>query len=227
MSRIISICDLLDECYGVKKWDGGLPLLDELIYTILSQNTSASNCNRAYKSLTDSFDMWDAVADATVEEIAARIKVGGLANIKAPRIKNILQQIRSRQGKRYLQCLADLPEVEGMNYLLGFDGVGKKTAACVLMFALGRPVLAVDTHVHRVSMRLGLIGNISADAAHEQLGGIVSADRVYSFHLNMVAHGRQICHARGPKCSECVLRDLCPYWAANKTTKEAGCGETY
>lgn len=213
MSGITNICDLLDAQYGAKEWAGGRAILDELIYTILSQNTSAANCDRAFNSLVDRFGNWDAVADGSVEEVAEAIKSGGLAKIKAPRIQNILRQVRSRQGTLESDWLAGKSDAEAVEYLLGFEGVGRKTAACVLMFSLGRPALPVDTHVHRIGMRLGLIGKVSADSAHALLGEIVPADRVYSFHVNTVAHGRQICHARSPKCSACVLNELCAYYA--------------
>lgn len=215
MSVITTVCDLLDEYHGEKQWSNGRPILDELIYTILSQNTSAANSDRAYESLVNRFETWQAVAGSPVEDIASAIKSGGLANIKAPRIKNILLQIGERQhGDTNLDWLAELTDKEAVDYLLGFEGVGRKTAACVLMFSLGRPALPVDTHVHRVAMRLGLIEKVSADAAHDLLAQIVLAERVYSFHINVVAHGRQVCHARGPKCSQCALNRVCR-WADN------------
>ena len=217
MSVITTVCDLLDEYHGEKQWSNGRPILDELIYTILSQNTSAANSDRAYESLVNRFETWQAVAGSPVEDIASAIKSGGLANIKAPRIKNILLQIGERQhGDTNLDWLAELTDKEAVDYLLGFEGVGRKTAACVLMFSLGRPALPVDTHVHRVAMRLGLIEKVSADAAHDLLAQIVPAERVYSFHINMVAHGRQVCHARGPKCSQCVLDRICRWAGSNK-----------
>lgn len=217
MSVITTVCDLLDEYHGEKQWSNGRPILDELIYTILSQNTSAANSDRAYESLVNRFETWQAVAGSPVEDIASAIKSGGLANIKAPRIKNILLQIGERQhGDTNLDWLAELTDKEAVDYLLGFEGVGRKTAACVLMFSLGRPALPVDTHVHRVAMRLGLIEKVSADAAHDLLAQIVLAERVYSFHINMVAHGRQVCHARGPKCSQCVLDRICRWAGSNK-----------
>ncbi len=217
MSVITNICDLLDAQYGAKEWTGGRAILDELIYTILSQNTSAANCDRAYNGLVGRFVDWSAVAGAPVQEVAEAIKSGGLANIKAPRIQNILRQVESRHSSMDLDWLAEKSDAEAVEYLLGFEGVGQKTAACVLMFSLGRPVLPVDTHVHRVAMRLGLIGKVSADAAHSLLGEIVPADRVYSFHINTVTHGRQVCHARSPKCSECVLNEVCAYYADAST----------
>lgn len=211
-SRITSICDGLDKCYGVRKWERTKPILDELIYTILSQNTSAGNCDNAFRELTARFAAWEAVAAAPVEQIASAIRCGGLANRKAPRIKRILEEIDGGQGTLDLEWIAEKPDAEALDYLLGFDGVGRKTAACVLMFSLGRPVLPVDTHVHRVAMRIALIGNVSADAAHDLLQEIVEPERIYSFHVNMVTHGRQVCHARGPECPRCAINNLCEFY---------------
>lgn len=139
--------------------------------------------------------------------------MGGLANRKAPRIIGILRQIYGRQGNLDLEWLRDVSDSEAIDYLMAFDGVGRKTAACVLMFAMGRPVLPVDTHVHRVAMRLGIIGKMSAEQAHDALAELVPPERVYSFHVNMVAHGREICHAQRPKCEICPLRGECDYFA--------------
>lgn len=226
----------MDECYGRKEWVWVRPVLDELIYTILSQNTSAKNCDDAFRELTDRFGAWEAVMNAPADEIASAIRVGGLANRKAPRIKAILGQIDERQGNLDLEWLANTPDSEAIDYLLQFDGVGRKTAACVLMFGLGRPVLPVDTHVHRVAMRLGLIGEVSADAAHDLLQAMFEhpelvegagpveghpepvEGRIYSFHMNMVAHGRQVCHARGPECGRCALKDMCAYYNGEITS---------
>lgn len=218
MSWIERICDGLDGCYGRREWERGKPVLDELIYTILSQNTSAKNCDEAFRELSERFPTWADVMAARTEDIAEAIRTGGLANRKAPRIKLILERVFERQGNLDLEWIADAPESEALGYLLEFDGVGRKTAACVLMFGLGRPVLPVDTHVHRVAMRLGLIGSVSADAAHDLLSEIVPRDRVYSFHVNMVAHGRRVCHARGPECPKCVLREECDYFAEPSRT---------
>lgn len=215
-SLIERIRDLLDECYGRKEWEQGRPILDELIYTILSQNTSAANCDQAFRELTNRFGTWEAVMGARIEDIADAIRGGGLANRKAPRIRRILQEVFERQGNLDLDWIATAPDSEAIDYLLAFDGVGRKTAACVLMFSLGRPVLPVDTHVHRVAMRLGLIGKCSADDAHDLLRAMITTEhpepvegRIYSFHMNMVAHGRQVCHARGPECPKCVLKREC------------------
>lgn len=218
MSRIERVCDGLDGCYGRQEWERGKPILDELIYTILSQNTSAKNCDEAFRELSERFPTWADVMTARPGDIAEAIRTGGLANRKAPRIKQILEEVFERQGSLDLEWIADAPESEAIDYLLGFDGVGRKTAACVLMFGLGKPVLPVDTHVHRVAVRLGLIGHVSADATHDLLQAMFAhpepvEGRVYSFHVNMVAHGRQVCHARAPECAKCAINKECDYLA--------------
>lgn len=217
-SRASRICELLDREYGRKEWPRREPVLDELIRTILSQNTTAKNCDGAFGELSERFPEWGDVMRAHPEDIADAIRVGGLANRKAPRIKEILRQIHERQGSLDLEWIADVPDSEAIGYLLAFNGVGRKTAACVLMFALGRPVMPVDTHVHRVSMRLGLIGGVSADAAHDLLQEIIAPEDVYSCHINMVLHGRQVCHARGPECGRCMLREECDYFVQQART---------
>ena len=137
---------------------------------------------------------------------------------KAPRIKRILEEIHAQRGDLSLEWLADVDDDGALDYLLAFDGVGRKTAACTLMFALGRPVMPVDTHVHRIAERLGLIGKVSADRAHDLLGEITPPERVYSFHVNMVAHGRETCRAPNPLCGECVLNKECDYFARQSGT---------
>lgn len=215
MSKLARVCDALDARYGRREWTGGRPVLDELIYTILSQNTTSANCDKAFARLRERFPVWEAVVAAHAQEIADAIRPGGLANRKAPRIKAVLEQAYAQHGDLDLKWIADVSDAEAMDYLLALDGVGRKTAACVLMFGLGRPVLPVDTHVHRVSERLGLIGRVNADRAHDLLAGMVPQERVYSFHVNTVAHGRQVCRARSPRCDICVIREECAHFAGS------------
>jgi endonuclease-3 len=187
------------------------PVLDELVATILSQNTSDANSSAAFEELQRRFRDWDAVRRASVRRIADAIRSAGLANRKAPRIKAILQHIHRQQGKLDLEFLASCSVDEAMNYLLQFDGIGPKTAACVLLFSCGKPVLPVDTHVHRVSKRLGLIGQrTNAEKAHAELAPLVPADCVLEFHIQLIRHGRTVCSARNPQCSDCVLFGGCP-----------------
>ena len=212
MSRIDRACDALDTEYGRREWTRRGRVLDELIYTILSQNTTAKNCEEAFRTLSERFVTWDDARLAPWREIADAIRVGGLADRKAPRIKRIFEEVHQRQGNLGLEWIADTPDAEALSYLMAFDGVGRKTAACVLMFGLGRPVMPVDTHVHRVATRLGLIEKTTADKAHDLLQAIVPPDRVYSCHVNLVTHGRQVCHARNPECGRCVLQADCDHW---------------
>ena len=200
--------------YGPRRWRGGRNPLDELVMTILSQNTSDINSGRAYQALRQRFAGWPAVLAAPTSEIYEVIKPAGLGNIKAPRIQRTLQAILERRGELSLDFLAELPLEDARAWLLALNGNGPKTAACVLMFALGRPALPVDTHVHRVSRRLGLIGGqVSADKAHALLEAALPTEAVYAFHLNMIQHGRLVCHAQRPACERCGLQAICDYYA--------------
>jgi endonuclease-3 len=218
MSKVARVVTALDEHYGRQVWRGGRNVLDELIYTILSQNTTAKNCNEAFRRLSERFRTWDEARLARWEDIAEPIRVGGLANRKAPRIKRLIEQLHERRGSLELGWIATASEAEAIDFLMGFDGVGRKTATCVLMFGLGRPVMPVDTHVHRVSTRLGLIGKMSPEMAHDALQAIVPREDAYSLHINMVTHGRLVCRARGLECSRCCISGDCDYYAEQSET---------
>jgi endonuclease-3 len=208
---VAEICRRLRKQYGpLEPWEK-LPPLDELIATILSQNTSDRNSDAAFAELRRSFADWDALRRASLAEIVRAIRIGGLARQKAPRIRSILRQIYDRHGELSLDFLRTLPAAEGLAYLRSFVGVGPKTAACVLLFACDKPVLPVDTHVHRVSRRLGLIGaSVNAAKAHEVLATLTPAAKVLEFHIQMIRHGRRVCTARKPHCADCVLLNGCP-----------------
>ena len=193
-----------------------------LIGTILSQNTSDANSGRAFASLIASFDSWEAVASAPVEHIARAIKSGGLSQIKAVRIKQVLEQIEKEQGHISLASLKAMNMAEAEEYLMRLPGVGHKTARCVLLFSLGKPSLPVDTHIFRVAKRLGLIDSrASIEKAHSLLQEQIPPSKVYQFHVHMIEHGRQICHARQPHCNRCILRSICPssVYQSNLVTK--------
>ena len=209
--KISEIIELLQKEYGSIKWRSGTDPLSELIRTILSQNTSDHNSWRAFDSLLAKFGSWEAVAEGSVEDITEAIKLGGLAKVKAPRIKQILQQIQSQRGSLDLRFLKKMPVAEAKEWLQSLPGVGPKTAACVLLFSLGKAVLPVDTHIHRVAKRLGLIDfRVSAEKAHDILGSTVPAEDVYQFHIHMIEHGRRVCKAQRPRCRECILLKVCP-----------------
>jgi endonuclease-3 len=185
--------------------------LDVLIGTILSQNTSDINSHRAFESLRKAFPSWRAAAEARVSAIASAIRSGGLARTKAPRIRAILHHLLRERGKVDLEFLERLPRNQALDYLMSLPGVGPKTASCVLLFGFGKPVLPVDTHVHRVSRRLGLVNErASPEETQAALERIVPARNRHSFHINLIAHGRAVCRPR-PRCRECVLLALCPY----------------
>jgi len=208
---------LLTAAYGERVWrkeNYSDDLAGALVATVLSQNTSDLNSGRAYASLKAAFPGgWDDVRTANITQVAEAIKSGGLANIKAPRIQAILQEIFERCGQTNLDHLRDWNDETIRSYLRSFPGVGPKTAACILMFNLGRPVLAVDTHVHRVARRLGLIGpKVSADAAHDRLQELLEDNEVYSFHVHLIEHGRRTCHAQRPACGDCPVQQECDFF---------------
>ncbi|MEW6328637.1 MAG: endonuclease III [Candidatus Micrarchaeota archaeon] len=185
--------------------------LDVLVQTILSQNNNDENTARAYASLRRRFGSWEEVLAAGEREIAQAISVGGLSNIKAKRIKRALGEIKKRVGKLSLESLEEMPQEDAEKFLVSLHGVGPKTAACVMCFGFRRPALPVDTHVHRVTKRLGLVAEgMSAARAQEILEELVDARDKISFHINIINHGRKICTARNPKCGRCVLLKLCP-----------------
>ncbi|MBI2172068.1 MAG: endonuclease III [Chloroflexi bacterium] len=201
----------LEPLYGPAAWQPRREPAPELVVTILSQHTSDLNAERSYEQLMRAFGSLEAVAQAPEGDIAEAIRKGGLANQKAPRIKGALRQIQAQRGSLDLSFLGDLPLEEAKAWLTAMPGVGKKTAAVVLCFSFGMPAMAVDTHVHRVAQRLGLIGpKVSADRAHEILEAMVAPEDVYRFHLYLITHGRRICKAPHPLCQRCPLASGCP-----------------
>lgn len=211
-ARALLVHGRLAARYGPRVWPGRSDPLDELVLTILSQSTTDHNSGMAYAALRRRFPTWEEVLDAPVGEVYAAIRPAGLGNVKAPRIQQTLRRVQERAGRLSLDHLDELPLDEARAWLTGLEGIGPKTAACVLMFALGRPALPVDTHVHRVSLRLGLIGpRVSAEAAHALIEGALPPEAVYPFHLNMIHHGRDTCAARAPACGRCPLADVCDY----------------
>ena len=187
-----------------------LPVLDQIVATILSQHTSDANSARAFANLKQRYPSWDEVLDAPVRELADVIRSGGLADQKAPRIKAVLEMIEAREGSLNLKRLDDMEDREVADYLLGLPGVGPKTAACVLVFSMGRDAFPVDTHVHRIVRRLGWVeANASAEAAHRRLTPVIPAEIRYGLHVALVSHGRRVCRAQRPRCTECVVFDFC------------------
>jgi len=211
--KILSLIKSLRKNFGRHRFTRRTDPIGELIRTVLSQNTSDRNSHRAYDNLRRHFKDWNRLRDARVSAIKRNIKIAGLANIKAPRIRGALDEIERRCGSLNLNFLARLDTRVGYEFLKSIKGVGPKTAACVLLFSFGKPIMPVDTHIHRVAKRLRLL---DSDATHEEAQEYFSAvtpkDLIYEFHINMIQHGRQICDARAPRCSICNLRKLCKYY---------------
>lgn len=185
--------------------------LEELIFTVLSQNTSDVNRDRAWAAMRARYPDWRALLRARPAALADAIRPGGLADTKAPRILAILREVVAREGRPSLARLRRMPDADVRTYLTSLPGIGPKTAACVLAFSLGRPALPVDTHVHRVARRLGLAGSrASAAGTQEALEALIPPARRVDAHLDLIAHGRTTCRAQRPLCDGCVVRDLCP-----------------
>lgn len=212
-SRLQTVDARLADAYGRPEWVSHGSPIDELIGTVLSQHTSDTNTARAYASLREHFPEWSDVAAASTEDIVSAIRSGGLANLKAPRIQRVLRELDAQLGTLSLDALAGQSLEEARRWLVSLPGVGLKTASCVLLFSLGLPAMPVDTHVHRVCLRLGLIAPYTtADAAHYALESMIGPNRevAYRLHLNLIQHGRAVCKARAPLCRRCVLADICP-----------------
>jgi len=185
--------------------------LDELILTILSQSTSDANCYRGWEALRERYRDWEAVLAAPKGELEETIRPAGLSNQKSATILSVLGCLRDERGRPSLEHLEAMDDREATAYLTSFKGVGVKTAACVLCFSMGRNVIPVDTHVHRIAIRLGLVPeNASAVRTHELLNEIVPPELRYELHVLLIGHGRSVCIARRPRCGECVVSDRCP-----------------
>jgi endonuclease-3 len=209
--RLLAILVRLRRAYGPPPAPRRLPPLDELVLTVLSQNTNDTNRDRAYADLRARFPSWDEVADAPLPAIARAIHRGGLGPTKSVRIRELLRELRSRGIPLDGRAFARMRSAALWDLLVALKGVGPKTAACVLLFSLGRPYFPVDTHVHRVSRRLGLVPE-TADAATAQalLQEAVPPADVYDLHMLLIRHGREVCVARRPLCSRCPLSTICP-----------------
>ena len=219
--KVEAVCRRLKRVYGAVEPPPRWPVLDELVATILSQHTSDINSGAAFDELRRRFKDWDAVRRAPVARIERAIRGAGLSRQKAPRIKAVLDKIHGDRRRLSLDFLRRLPTARALDYLRAMPGVGPKTAACVLLFACRKPVLPVDTHVHRVSRRLGLIGpRTNAAAAHDELAALVPPAKVLEFHILLIRHGRKTCIARQPRCEECPLLDLCPAGFARMRGKQ-------
>jgi endonuclease-3 len=198
--------------YGQPTWRNPLPPVDELISTILSQNTNDANRDRAFRSLRQHFPTWEQVRDADPGLVTAAIRPAGLANQKGPRIQQVLRSISAERGSFDLYFLKDLPLEQARAWLMKFKGVGPKTAAIVLLFSLDRPAFPVDTHIYRVTGRIGLRPEkMTVEEAHVHLEKFLPPESFFAAHLNLIRLGREICAARKPACTRCPLRGPCKY----------------
>jgi endonuclease-3 len=210
--KVRAIRDRLRAAYGKPVERPHRAPVDELILTVLSQNTNDRNRDVAYARLTARFDSWDAVREAPTSEVEDAIRPGGLAPTKAVRIQEILRALDGDD----LGVLAEEPLADARDRLTSLPGVGRKTAACVLLFSFGRPDIPVDTHVYRVGTRLGLFRpGAPLDEAHDELLRHVDAEDAHEIHVSLIRHGRRTCTARNPRCWECPLLPLCPYGKAH------------
>ena len=210
--RAVKIHERLLEFYGEPVWRNPLPAMDELVSTILSQNTNDINRDRAYDALRATFPDWESVRDAYTKDVIEAIRPAGLANQKGPRIQQVLKTITEERGSLDLSFLADVSVEEAKAWLTRFNGVGPKTAAIVLCFSLNKPAFPVDTHVYRVTGRIGLHPErMTVEQAHAHLESLFPAETYYAAHLNIIRLGREICTARKAHCEICPIRNLCDY----------------
>jgi endonuclease III len=209
----IAVYERLAVIFGLPEWHDPSPPLDELVSTILSQNTNDRNRDQAYHALRRRFPTWEAVRDALEAEVVEAIRPAGLANQKGPRIQSVLREITRQRGRLDLDFLRDMKDDDARAWLMGFKGVGPKTASIVLLFSLGKPAFPVDTHIYRVSGRLGLRPeSMDVEQSHSYLAELFPPETYAAAHLNLIRLGREICHARRPDCSNCPLTDRCSYF---------------
>ena len=210
--RALKIHNTLLQAFGEPIWRNPLPAIDELVSTILSQNTNDVNRDRGFNALRAKLPTWESVRDAKAEDVIAAIRPAGLANQKGPRIQQVLRAITAERGSLNLDFLADMPIEEARAWLTKFNGVGPKTAAIVLCFSLNMPAFPVDTHIYRVSGRTGLRPEkMTVEQAHPHLESVFPPETYYAAHLNLIRLGREVCGARKPNCPKCPIIKLCEY----------------
>jgi len=222
-SHALAVHNRLIEHFGFPEWRNLLPPLDELVSTILSQNTNDANRDRAFEALRRRFPTWEQVRDAPEAEVIQAIRPAGLANQKGPRLQTVLREITAQRGELSLDFLREYTPQAARDWLLQFKGVGPKTAAIVLQFSLGHAAFPVDTHIYRVSGRLGLRPlNMNAEQAHQHLASLLPPAAYYAAHLNLIRLGREVCQARRPDCPVCPLNAMCADYAARQAQAASG-----
>jgi len=216
-----AVAAVLRQSFGTPLWVPCCPPVDELVNCILSQSTTDTNRDRAFALLKGAFPTWEAVRDAPLSAVVEAIRPAGLANQKAPRIQNALRYITAQRGSITLDFLGDMPVSEAKAWLMDIDGVGPKTAAIVLCFAFGKPAFPVDTHIHRVAGRIGLLpAKMSAEKAHDLMESIIPPEDYYPGHLNLIRLGREICTARRAYCERCPLTAWCDYYQHSQKSSQ-------
>lgn len=209
--RVLEVAHRLQACYGPVQWQGASDPLDTLVETILSQNTNDRNRDMAYQALKSKYPSWTSVAEAPEEELVQVIRSAGLNRQKAKRIQHVLRTLVEEQGRFSLDHLHDLSRSEAFEALTRFPGVGKKTAGIVLTFALNKPYFPVDTHIQRITARLGWVQ--SGEDPHDVMNALVPQRTIRPFHLHLIRHGRETCKARRPLCAGCAINELCPVYS--------------
>ena len=210
----LAVLQRLQQTYGSPGWGVSMSPVDELVSTILSQNTNDANRDRAYKNLQKRFPTWEEVRDAPPVRVIETIRTAGLANKKGPRIQEVLRAITAERGSLNLGFLLDWPVDQAYDWLTQFKGVGPKTASIVLLFSFGKPVFPVDTHIYRVTGRLGLRPPImSVEQTHQHLANLFPIESYRTAHLNLIRLGREVCHPHKPECPTCPINDLCEYYS--------------
>jgi endonuclease-3 len=213
-AKALEVTRRLTELYGVAEWSKKDPL-SMLVDIILSHRTRDEQTAAAYDNLVKRFGSWEAIRDAPTSEVQETIENVNWPEVKAPRLQALMRRITEERGELNLDFLRDIPVEEGAAWLNRLEGVGPKTTAAVLLFSSRKPILPVDTHVHRVSIRLGLIGKkVTADNAHALLQALLPNDpqTIYNFHKALLRHGQRICVFEHPRCNKCILTDLCDYY---------------
>lgn len=213
VKKITKIIGLLERNYGIPEVDRFEEPLDELIFTILSQNTNDRNRDRAWAELKKAFPNFESILTEPRKKLERTIRVAGLAEQKSKNIVGILKKIKETKGELSLKFLKRYDKESARRYLLSFKGVGPKTAACVLLFSLNKPAFPVDTHIFRVTRRLGLVPkSATTERAHRILEGVVPEEKYHSFHINLIKLGRKVCSPKKPKCENCPLNSLCDFY---------------
>lgn len=227
-AKTMRVARKLEGTLGTPRQASELPNpLEMLIATVLSQNTNDKNSHRAYSQLRQRFSSWDKVAHAPLRSLKSAIRVGGMANQKAVRIKEILKAVKSRYGKYDISALKTKSDADVVEELTELNGVGVKTASCVLLFSMGRDVFPVDTHIHRICSRLGLVNGKTAEKTFELMRSLIPKGRAYSLHTNLIRFGRKICRSNKPACEICPIYNDCVYegkktkWTARQATSTA------